>query len=450
MGLKDSVPQTLLAQAMIYNFSLEEKNRRELAIQNKDFYYSRQEKYVSVVNTDMDPFVVNITKPIIKKKVSLLYNRPLLRSFDGPTKSVAFLEAFYSIFDIDGFLQNVDLASELTGTGLVFVGVNEGGAPYLKCYDASEFSAVANFDDSIGNLEALSVISTGYDVTTTPGVPQAEPQVKMTLNTQVWTKDHIVYYADGKRITVSPNELGFLPFVAFKAEDVYNQFLGHAPCTPIAGMNRQINQMLTNMSYMIKMQSATPVVLSGFQNGEGVVIHPGKAISLPAGGGAAALQLSPKIGEVLTTIQYLEETVYNTSSVPRISVVGDATSQSGRELMIKWAPLLEVFKDKALRYNKYELNLANMILNVMGMENINKVDVSYPEESVLPVGPEGAELQQEISLGLSTPIDAMLLKQPNMTEIEAEALVLANKQFNESFFGVPKEQAASQEEPVKQ
>lgn len=446
MALTDSVPATLLTKANTYNFSTEEKARREGAILNKDFYYSRQEESLELVNLDVDPVTINFIHPIINKKVSLLYCRPLVREFDGPKKSVKLLEELYSRINICQFLQNVDLAAELTGTGLVFVGLDDAGEIVLRLYDASEFSVVADGDTANTIPEAISIISLATEITKGVERPFVSPNVRMTMKSEVWMDDFIVTMVDGKRLDTRANELGFLPFVAFKGEEVYNQYLGHAPANGIRMMNSYINQMNTNLGYMIKMQSATPIVLSGFQNGEGVVVHPGKAISLPAGGDARALQLNPKINETLEVIRSLEDKLFETSGIPKVSVIGDAESQSGRELMIKWAPLINIFKDKSLRYTMYELNLANMILKVMGEKEIDNVVVKYPEEAVLPIGPTIEEIEAEIRLGLSTPIDAILMKQPTLDETEAEALVRANNDFNSNFYAgveTPEEEEAN-------
>jgi hypothetical protein len=435
MALTDTVPATLLARANTINFSTEEKSRREGALLNKDFYYSRQEDSLDLVNLDVDPITVNLTHPIVNKKVSLLYSRPLVREFDGPKKSAKLLEAIYSVLNIDQFLQSVDLAAELTGTGLIFVGISDEGDIELRLYDASEFSAVANSETANTVAEAISIITISTSLNKGPTKAVQMPTVKQDMVSEIWMDDFVVKMVNGKRTTTRANDLGFLPFVPFKGEEVYNQYIGHAPANIIRMMNKYINQMHTNLGYMIKMQSATPIVLSGFQNGEGVVVHPGKALSLPAGATATALQLNPKIDDTLKSIALLEEKLYETSGIPKVSVIGDADSQSGRELMIKWAPLLGVFKDKALRYTGYELELANMILKVVGEEEIDNVVIHYPEEAVLPVGPSIDEIESEIRLGLITPVDAILQKQPTLDELEAEALVRANIDFNAAFYG---------------
>lgn len=429
--LTDSTPQSIVAWANLNNFSTEEKTRRELALHNKDFYYSKQEGYVQVLNADMSPVTVNLTMPIIKKKVSLLYSRTLIREYDGPEASIAFLEALYDAMKIDNFLQKVDLASELTGTGLIYVGIDEQGNPYLRMYDASAFSPVGNEDSANEIADAISLIT----LITSVSKDLRNPEVSRKIKSEIWTNNIISTYVDGKPTATVENPLGYLPFVNFKGEEVYNQYLGNAPANSIVLLNKYINQMLSELGYMVKMQSGTPVVLSGFQSGEAIIIHPGKAITVPAGASAVALQLNPKLIETLDIIKFLEDKIYNVGGVPKVSIIGDETATSGKELQIKWSPLTQVFKDKALRFNNYELGLANMILKVMGMEPILGISVRYPEEAVLPLQNDVAEILTEIQLGLATPIDAMLVKQPTLNETEAEALVRANIDFNNEVLG---------------
>jgi len=432
MPLTETVPTSLLTRANLHNFSVEEKKRREEAMKNKDFFYARQEEYVDRVNNDVDPITINLTNVIVKKKLSLLYSRGLVREFDGPSPSVSFLEELYHNLQIDRFLRKVDLAAELSGTGMIYIGFNEAGEVELRLFDASEFSVVGS-EDQPDIPEAISLVSL---VTKIEGSDK-NPNVRQAVKTQVWTDNYITTYMDGVRDVSETNELEYLPFTFFKGEEVYGQILGHAPAYQVRLMNTYLNQQMTNLGYMIKMQSATPAVVTGFQQGEGITIHPGRAISLPAGATADVLELNPKIEETLKEIQYLEEKVYETACIPKVSVVGDQKASSGKELLIKWYPLIQIFKEKTLRYQQYELDLANMILKVNGLEPLDDILVKYPEEALMPLSPESEELRERIRLGISTPIDAVLQNDPTMDEAEAEALVRSNMDFNKSILPNP-------------
>jgi hypothetical protein len=426
--IQDTTPASLLIRTNTYAFCDDEKKRREGALKNKDYFYGRQEQYLSLLNADVDPVTVNLTNPIVGKRSSLLYNRPLVRIFDGPSPSVKAIEDLYSKMKIDNLLQQVDLSAELTGTCLIFVGIDDKEQIMLMPYDASAFSAVSYLDYK--TLEALQIVSVN-DVVYQNG---ANIQVKRSVDSEVWTENYVYRISNGLQDpNPTVNELGFIPFTSFKAQEVVSQFLGHSPSISIRQLNTYINQQLTNLGYMIKMQSATPVVLNGFQNGESVSVHPGTAISLPVGASAGVLALNPKIMETLEVVKYLEDKMYQTSSVPRISVLGDsAGSTSGVELLIKWAPLTSVFKEKANRYQKYELDLANMILAVMDEEPLKDLKVMWPEDTLLPVDPDREKLAEDITLGIRTPIDEVLKLNTNLTEADAEALVRANLDFNKS------------------
>lgn len=431
--LRDTTPASIETKANVFNMSVEEKERRELCLKNRDFFYDRAKQYLNLISTDVDASVLNIVAPIIKKKVSLLYNRTLTREFIGPRKSVSFLESFYKQIKIDRILHNVDLASELTGTGLIFVGIDEANQTYLRIYDAADFSVIEN-EDNQEDIEAISLVTVKVAL---EGNNPKDPQAKRYLDTQIWTNDSIVEYKGGIREVVKKNEFGFLPFVAFKGEEVYNQFLGHAPATSIVNLNADINQQLTNVNYMVKMQAGSPIAITGFERGEGLQVHPGLAISLPVGATANVLQFNPKISESLAIIQYLEEKIYEHASIPKISIVGDSQATSGKQLQIKWSPLINVFKEKSSRYEYYELKLANMILAVNGLPELEGINVKYPEEAILPLTDDMTEVQVQMEMGLTTPIDQLLRMNPYLTEAEAEAQVRANLDFNKSIKSVP-------------
>lgn len=424
-NLLDSTPASITQKALVYNFSQDEKNRRNEAMLNKDFYYGNQEQSLKILNDDVDPVVLNLTATIVKKRASLLYKRPVTRKFQGPAKSRKFIEKLYKENRIASFMLAVDLASELTGSALVHVSEDESKETgyKLSLYDASTISPIEGED----GLEALSVIKV-EDRLGKYG-PDKQPSIERVIKQQVWTQGSVTTYEGEHVISSETNELGFIPFSNFKGEEVYDQYIGHAPTNSVRKLNGQINQMLTNLGYMIKMQSATPIALTGYESGEGVTIHPGKAFSLPVGASANVLNLSPKIADTLSAISYIEEKLFETSSVPKVSVVGGEGS-SGVELSVRWYPLLQVFEEKANRFQSYELDLANMILDIVGMDRLESLYIDWDMESILPVSPDVENLERDIKLNLKTAIDELMRRDPNLSELDAQAQLLANKEVN--------------------
>lgn len=428
----DSIPQDITQRALINNFSQEEKGRREEMMKNKDFYYSQSEKHLNLVNEDQDPFILNLTKPVIHKRSTLLYKRPLVREFDGPAQSISFLEAVYAENKIDAFLGAVDLGTELTGTVLVLPETTDDEVKYpsgikLRLFDAVDLSVIPEEDDP--NIPAAISLVRFLDRLAETSTMQ-NPQVERVLRQQIWTDEGVVTYDGHLLVHSETNELGFLPFVSFKGEEVYNQFLGHAPGTMIRLLNADVNQLLSDLCYTIKFQSFTPIALEGYQSGEGVVIHPGRAFSIPAGANANVLQTNPQIQETLATIQYLEEKIFETSNVPKVSVVG-GEGESGRELLVRWFPLQQLFDEKTVRFTGYELDLANMILRIVDLPPIEGVNVHWPSEDILPLSASEDTLVQDIQLNVKTAIDEVMRRNPELTEEEAEATVLANRDFNQ-------------------
>lgn len=436
----DSVPIILTARALAHNFNLEEKVRREEAQLNKDFYYGKQEQSLTLMNDDVEPIIMNITKPIIQKRTAMLYRRPLIREFTGPQESIAYLEECYLENYIDQFLHKIDLASEMTGSALAHPiqdDTYECGIR-LAIFDATQFSAVGKDHDPtvpeaislIRMIDRLKEPEEWLDQTNNRDMA-TNPQLERVLQQQIWTPDSVTMYEGAFLVHTEKNDLGFLPFVNFMGEEVPDQFCGHAPATLVRKANHHINQLLTHLGFTIKMQAGTPIVFGGFKSGETVVIHPGRAINIPNDTTAETLALNPKINETLAVIQWLEDKIYTCSSVPRISVEG-GEGTSGRELIIRWWPLLQVFQEKAVRYDKYELQLANTILSVAGLEPIEDVDVMWQEQQILPLSPDDENLERNISLNISTPIDEILRRQPQLTDEEAMAKLEENKAINEA------------------
>lgn len=430
----DSLPISVTQRAFAETYSLEEKERKEAAELNKSYYYGKQENDVVLMNDDVNPITMNITKPVMHKRCSMLYARPLVREFDGPTSSINFLQEVYDENNIDSLLGKVDLYSELTGSVLIHPAIDEDlpNKIRLVLYDASEFSALGNDNDATtADAVALSrIITRLVDSGPVTADGRKQPQVEKTILQQIWTLNDVTLYENDKPVSTVTNNLGFLPFVNFQGEEVHNQYVGFPVATVIRKLNSHINQILTHLGYTIKMQAGTPIVFSGFKSGESVVVHPGRAINIPEGATANVLNLDPKIQESLDFVKYLEDRLYTTSSVPRISVEG-GEGQSGRELMVRWFPLWKVFQEKSNRYALYEKQLANMILTIGGYEPINNLKIHWPEESILPFSSEEENLERDIRFGIKSPIDEIMRRDPHMSELDAEVEYRTNLTQNE-------------------
>jgi hypothetical protein len=428
----ESIPVAITSRALTHNFSNEEKDRRTAVLKNKDFYYDKADKYIDPVTPDVDVATVNLVRVITKKRTSLLYSQPLVREYDGPTESINFIEDLYQNVQIDKFLYSVDTMAELTGTGLIHIASadNEYGIK-LMLYDGSEVSVLANPSDP-NIADAISLIRM-YDKLIEKN---GSMQVERVLEQQIWTDSSVSVYSNnttGAKPILERSEshdLPVMPFVPFKGEDVEGQYLGHSSATNWRSLNDTYNKLLTHLGFMVKMESATPIALEGYESGEGLLIHPGRAINMPVGARAEVLNFNPKIKDTLETVQYLEDKIFETSSVPKVTILGGEAS-SGRELMIQWFPLLQVYKDKAVRYKRYELNLTNTILTLVGLPPIDDMTIHFPESSVLPLSTEEDNLERDIKLNLKTAIDELMRRQPELTEAEAEAIIRANQQFNQ-------------------
>lgn len=424
----DSIPNSLTAQALANNFAKEEQARRNAADVNKDFYYGRQKTYVELFNLEAVPVWVNLTHPVIHKRSSLLYNRKLVRTIEGPSASIKFLDQVYEDNDIDSFLLQVDLLSELTGSVLVspVMKEDEEGVTKVKLlmWDGSQISVIADEEDptvpaAVSLIKLVDRLVKGWE----GGVPQNERLIMQ----QVWTNEGVVTWEGKTNVQSDANTLGFLPFVNFQGEEVWGNFIGHPPAELVRNINQVINQVWTDLAYMIKMQAGTPIVIEGYKSGEPVQMQPGQALTLPVGASAGVLNLNPKINESLAVLQELEEKLFETSSVPKVSIVG-GEGNSGRELLVRWFPIVDVYREKSVRYEKYEFNLANLILRMADLEPIIKLDIQYPGEENLPLSPSEENLEQDIVLGIRSPLDEIMRRKPNLTKDEALAEALENKE----------------------
>lgn len=249
-----TTPASITQKALQAAVDIEERERKEEAQLTKDFYYGKQEQSIVLLNEDVDPVVVNLTKPIMDKRCGLLYVRPLKREFTGPAQSVAFVEAVYRENGIDQIFKQADLLSELTGSVLLHPYMDETSSTgyRIRIYDATQFSAVGN-DGDPSTTDAISLVRVVDRVIDGSRLGQdSSIRSERTLDQQIWTKEAVVYYEGSTIANSQENELGFLPFVNIHGEEVHDEFIGYAPAVNIRKMNSYINQHVTNLSHMIK------------------------------------------------------------------------------------------------------------------------------------------------------------------------------------------------------
>ena len=312
-----STPLAITQKALQASLDIEEKQRKEAAQLNKDFYYGKQEQALILMNEDVDPVIMNLTKPIMDKRCGMLYQRPLVRVFSGPSVSKKFLERLYLDNSFDTMMKAADLLAELTGSVLLhpYKDKSMPSGYRIRIYDATQFSAVGN-DGNPDTADAISlvrVVDRLYD----GGRLGQDNSVKSerVLMQQIWTPESVVYYEGNVFKQSENNPLGYLPFVNIRGEEIHDEYIGFAPALNVRKLNTIINQLITHLNHMIKMQSGTPIAFSGLQSGETLTIHPGRAVNLPAGATAFVLATVPKIESTLTTIQYLEDRLYSSAGV---------------------------------------------------------------------------------------------------------------------------------------
>jgi hypothetical protein len=436
-GGLDTAPVSITQRAMSAAFNQEEKERRQEAEYNIQAYYGQQEQFLQLINDDVEAVVLNLVKPIVHKRCSMLYSRPLIREFDGPAASVSLLQQIYDDNSIDALLSQADLYAELTGSSLIHPYPDEflAGGTRLRLYDGTEFSCLGA-DEDPATADAIDLVRV-VDRLIDPDLagPRHLPEVERVLQHQIWTPTSVSFYEGSQLIGTQENPYGFLPFTNFMGEEVHDQYIGYPCATLVRKLNTQINTLLTHLCFMIKMQAGTPIVLSGFNSGESVVVHPGRALNIPAGAAADVLNLEPKLEETLAAIQYLESQLYMSSGVPKITVEGgdgDKTHISGSQLLVRWFPLMSLFNEKTTRYERYELQLANMILATRGMAPITALNIIWPSERILPFSPYDETLERDVKLNITSPLDEIRRRNPEMDEAEAKRELAGNRRVNEA------------------
>lgn len=75
--------------------------------------------------------------------------------------------------------------------------------------------------------------------------------------------------------------------------------------------------------------------------------------------------------------------------------------------------------------------MANMLCAVAGLPPIESIHIEYPEEAVIPASSDVQELEQDLRLGLTTPVDEIQKNNPLYTDVQATEKWEHNMQINE-------------------
>ena len=262
-------------------------------------------------------------------------------------------------------------------------------------------------------LESL-LIAYPIDKEETTGVLLNRTRIKTIIYKEIWTKDTITVYEDGKEVDSMENPYGFIPYVQIKNLSVAGRTRGLSDLDDIVPLNMEYNMKKSDCSEIIDYHSAPITLVYGARIGN---LEKGANKvwgGLPKDSKVENLSLS---GDLIASQNYIasvKTAMCDIGGVPE-NILGGASSisnTSGVALQYMNAPLIDKTKTKRNltkagieKINKYILFISvyhGLIEKPaeISMSEFVKNDVDIPDTLPKDQMLELTQIQLEMKLGL--------------------------------------------------
>ncbi len=404
-----------------------------------DYYYDRQLPYLlelisnQFVHADplsLQPQFLNIVKPIINE-ISMIYRagaRRTLVSDLGTEVSPKFLALWEFIMQnakYESVMKTVNRMVNLCRTVLVKPSFRNGQLK-LDIMTPNSFDVIVSDDDPTHAEAIFYARETNSD-----GLPK-----KIV---HLWDeKNYYRISSDGELIPIpnnpkNINPYGVLPFVRFTDDIPIDDFFVRGGDDLIVAQDN-INIKLTQLNYIVKMQSFSVPVLVGYRGPERITISPGKPVVIPLGGigeqGSPDFRFespNPQIKELITLLEHEIVRIFRVYGISSADFSLQGSVKSGFALVMENMKLLEARENQLPFYESAEKELFEVIKRVWNYHakflppSHPFAGVTFPDYIHLsvsintislprPVNDEIAEWRFMLENKLATPIDYLMRK----------------------------------------
>ena len=296
---------------------------------------------------------LNYARAVVDKGVSYLLGRglgfavPAEAGGLGPEAAQRAERLLYEVYQ-DNDLDTVDLAAALNAALL-------GDAVFKLFYDPADGRIrVVNVDplgffprwsgDDLGALwradlvyrlagdEAERLYGRSFDKLGTRG------EVAVV---ERWTATEFSLSLDGRVIRSGPNPYGFIPFVHLPNLQPPNENWGVSDLRDLIGLNRALNERMSDQADLIRYHADPPVVFRGVSDHTDLAVGPGTVWDIPADAEVKLLEwqgTAPAVGDHLDR---LLRAIYEVSETPRTAFGDSGRLLSGVALETELRPLIQ-------------------------------------------------------------------------------------------------------------
>lgn len=415
-----------LTRAMYKRAMQETENRRkDEAGRMLDYYQDAQLDYIlNDIRSryphpeQLYPVGLNVVKKVIRN-LAMVYMKDAVRTLDGSEADKAILSEIETSAALPVKMKQANRLSKLLGT-ILLRPVWRNGRMDMDVLTPDVLDV--DTGDTPEELRAVQV--THYD-------PVGDVnEVTFTL----WTPDMVRRMdANGHLLAEEPNPYGILPFVPCWGQPV-TDFFWQRGARDLIMIQDAINRLLTIIGYTIDFQGFSTCYVKGagdlgeneFQAG------PGCMVGLPSDGEIGFVSPNAPIEQVLAAIDYLMKQAAVTNGLPASTMATETSDESGVARIVGNRELEEMRSDDIALFTEYERRLFDVFRVVWNVHNPGRQMSDkavllvnfYDPKPTMTATEQAALWERLLGMGLLSPVDIMMERDPDLTRDEAQARLL--------------------------
>ena len=352
---------------------------------------------------------VNLTRLVVDILAGV-YKKPPGRSIEGSQALVELIQRLWAEAGLDRTMLAADRYAKLQGICAIRPVVSDG-AFSLQIYPA----------------HALSVMPH-------PAKPW-EPLAVCARNgnaVHLWTPTRFVLICQGIVEKVIAHGYGRIPLVFLRDQLSPTSFMPPAQGADIAFQNLGINELLSDLGYIVKMQGFGVLEVVNPDINQELALSPGRAIRFQVVGdepfGINFKNPGAPIAELIENVRFAIQRMLLAFRIPETAITVNMTSApSGVAISASQTPLMEGIAERSEMFRPIERDLLDCMLRVasadMGLEPGLQADIEkrqwrlnvdfHRPELALSSSEKIARLRFELEQGITTPWEIMFREDPD-------------------------------------
>lgn len=363
-----------------------------------------------------DPVFLNIVKKVIKA-LAMVYLQDAVRAVDGSDQDKAIYAEIETTAALPVKMKLANRYSRLCGNVMLRPVWRDG-----------------RMELDVLTPDTLNVIigSTPEDVLAVMVTFHAESGRVDEIEYDLWTAEayqRLDY--SGNVLKAEPNPYGVIPVVSV---------FSHAPtesywqpgANDLVVIQDAINHRLVNTLFTQDLQGFGVPFIKGTESTEEIHLGAGSMLYLPEKGEIGFAAPNAPTADNLAVIEFLMKHAAVTNGLPAATMNSDPTKESGVSKIVGNAELEEQRRDDIALFAQYEQQLFQVFRTVWNVHNPHRkmsvaatlrVNFYDPKPSVS--GYEQAKEWRELTdMGLISPVDILIERDPDLTREEAKARLL--------------------------